>query len=236
MKRLNVWLLGLSIVVPAMLAFSAGGDTRGGDRQFTTTQILAFVQWTADQQQKRAALRSAFAAQVKPLHDQIRQIELQIRAIDLQFEQNESALLTPDQIAAAQALLQQLEARRAEERRLAEERHLAEIEFRADERIHHGSTTRPSGTTDVVRRNDDRHLTMEERRMEAERRAEERRHEEHNTAGKTTGITPQTREERQQERERLHQEIERMNQRLSELREEKEEKESGKTAVPAPKK
>ena len=28
MKRLNVWLVGLSIVVPAMLAFSAGGDTQ----------------------------------------------------------------------------------------------------------------------------------------------------------------------------------------------------------------
>jgi hypothetical protein len=234
MKRLNVWLLGLSIVVPAMLAFSAGGDTRGGDRQFTTAQILAYVQWTVDQQQKRAALRIARDAQVKPLHDQIRQLELQIRAIDLQFEQNESALLTPDQIAAAQAILRDLEARRAEERRLAEERRrLAETEHWTDERIRHGSTTRPVDTTDVGRRNDiDRHLTVEERRIEAERRAEERRREEHNTIGKTIDHPVLSREERQQERERLRLEIERMNHRMNELREEKEE--SGNTPAPKP--
>jgi chromosome segregation ATPase len=231
MKRLNVWLLGLSIVVPTMLAFSAGGDTRGGVRQFTTAQLLAYVQWTVDQQQKRTALRIAREAQVKPLHDQIRQLELQIRAIDLQFEQNESALLTPDQIAAAQVLLQQLEVRRAEERRLAEERRHLEGEHWADERIHHGSTTRPADTTDVVRRNEaDRHLTVEERRVEAERRAAERRHEEHNATGKTDHPVL-SREERQQERERLHQEIERMNHQLNELR---EEKEAGKPTAPAP--
>lgn len=235
MKRLNVWLLGLSIVVPAMLAFSAPGD-RGvrAETSFTNAQILAFVQWTADQHQKLVDLRRARAAQVKPLHDQIRQLELQIRAIDVQFDQNEAALLTPAQLAAAQGLLRDLEIRRAEERRIAEERrHLAEAEFHADERIHHGFATTPSQTVNAVHHTEvDRHLANEERHIDAERRAEERRHEEH-VAGKTDHPIV-SREERQKEREHLHQEIERMNHRLNELREEKEVKEAGKTTVSVP--
>jgi hypothetical protein len=236
MKRLNLWLLGLSIVVPALMAFSAEGDSRArGEIQFTAGQILGNVRWAPEQRDKVSELRKAHEAQVRPLHEQVKQLELQIRGLNEQFDTNLLALLTSDQIAAARERLREEEHHRFEERRIVEERRLLEAEHRIDEGPRHGSaTSRPAGTVEVGHHTEiDRGALREERRIEAERRAEERRHEDH-IAGKAIDHPVLSREERQQERERLHQEIERMNHRLNELREEKEVKESGKTPAPTP--
>ena len=227
MKRLNVWLVGLSIVVPAMLAFSAGGDTRAkAEKELTPGQLLGHVEWTADQKEKLSALKTAHEAQVKPLHDQLKQLELQIRALNEQFEKDVAALLTPDQIAAAKERFWKAEHRRMEERRLAEERRAEEGDRRPEEGKHRGPASRPADSGRLT--DADKRLIEERRIREAERRDGDKRPEGRDGGTSTSRPAGDRRGERGHESEQIQQEIERLNHRLKELQhEEKELKETG---------
>ncbi len=222
MKRMNVWFLVLSIAVPALLAFSANGDKRErADKEIATGQIMGYVEWTADQKTQVAALKTARDAQIKPLQEQIKQLQLQIKAINQQFEKSLAALLTPDQIAAAQDAFRKAEHRRMEERKLAEER-------RAEDGDRHGRpTSRPAETTEDRRHTDADKRLLEERRVrEAERRDGETRHD---TGTSTSRPADDRRGDRSSESKNIQEEIDRLNHRLNELRhEEKELKDEGK--------
>jgi hypothetical protein len=110
MTRRVAWLVGSVVLVPALLAWGADGNAGGSsERHFSQAEINAYIAWTQGQRAQVLQLVQARAAQIKPLQEQVRQLQeqmkpllAQMREINEQFEQNLTALSTPDQVAAAE--------------------------------------------------------------------------------------------------------------------------------------